>query len=204
MNCKLTTQEMTTHNGYQWELGKKEVITTEGGELCSSDFFHYYSDSLLAVFLNTIHANIENPRIFRVEVGGEVLPDRGLKFGSKEMELIEELELPVITNVQKIAFGILCTLEVYTEPDFIIWANNWLDGIYRSSAAAEYVAAARAVDEAAAAYSAGKAAAEAAYYAARSAGYAAARSAGYAAARSADYAEIDLITLAKKAMTYKD
>ena len=187
---------MTTHNGYQWELGKKEVITTEGGELCSSDFYHYYSDPLLAVFLNTIHANIENPRIFRVEVGGEVLPDRGLKFGSKEMELIEEIELPEVTTNQKIAFGILCALEVYKEPEFVLWATNWLDGTYRSSAAAEYVASARAVDEAAAAYSAGKAAAEAAYYAARSA--------GSAAARSADYAEIDLITLAKKAMTYKD
>jgi len=183
---------MTTHNGYQWELGKKEVITTEGGELCSSDFFHYYSDSLLAVFLNTIHANIENPRLFRVEVGGEILPDRGLKFGSKEMKLIEELELPVITNVQKIAFGILCTLEVYTEPDFIIWANNWLDGIDRSVESASYVSYVSYAVKADYAY----AAAYAAYatYAANAADY----------VRVVVDADIDLIAIANKAMTYKD
>lgn len=138
MNCKLTTQEMTTHKGFQWEIGKREVITTIGGELCSPDFFHYYSDPLLAVFLNLVHADIINPRLFRVEVGGEILSDMGLKFGSKEMILTDELELPVITLIQKVAFGILCALEVNHDPMFVTWGNNWLSDFDRSSGGAVY------------------------------------------------------------------
>jgi hypothetical protein len=166
--CKLTDQDLRTYNDFQWELEKTETIDTKGGELCSNDFFHYYTDPLLAVILNPIHACIENPRIFLVKPSGETKDDNGLKMGSKELTLVEEIELPEITKVQKIAFGILCALEVCKEPDFIKWATGWLDGSDRST-------------ERAAAYSA------AAYYAAY-------------AARSA--ANIDLISLAKKSLTY--
>jgi len=200
MNCKLTTQEMTTHNGYQWKIGKKEVITTKGGELCSSDFYHYYSDPLLAVFLNPIHSNIPNPKIFKVIPGGETLSDFGLKFGSKELTLIEEIEyfLPKVTNIQRIAFGILCALKVYNNPKFVLWANNWLDGTDRGSEM----------------YASDSASAHAAVIAARyvDAVYAASASAAWAAVYAASVepnfnplsVDIDLISIANKAMTYKD
>ena len=43
------------------------------------------------------------------------------------MRLIKEIEVPNITLTQKIAFGILCALEVYKVEDFVKWANNWLN-----------------------------------------------------------------------------
>jgi len=197
MNCKLTTQEMTTHKGFQWEIGKKEVITTEGGELCSPDYYHYYSDPLLAVFFNSAHANIINPRLFRVDVGGEILSDKGLKFGSKELELIEELELPEVTLTQRIVFGILCALEVNKYTEFELWATAWLDGTDRTENSAE-----SATSWSTAAWPAAWAASKSAAWAAGAAESAAwaAWVAGFAAAS----ADIDLIAIANKTMTYKD
>jgi hypothetical protein len=205
MKCKLVTQELKAYNGFRWELGKKEVIETTGGELCSGDFFHYYDHPLLAILLNPIHGSIKNPRLFLVETAGESLSDYGLKSGSKELTLVEEIELADITLNQKIAFGILCALEVYKDPKFVLWANNWLSGIDRSMAAAYYAAVAAAY-AAANAWSAARAAAnaaDAAYAAAARSAAAAARSAA-AAARSAAAAaaDVDLISLAKKALTY--
>jgi hypothetical protein len=239
MKCKLVTQELKAYNGFQWELGKKEVIETSGGELCSDQFFHYYDHPLLAILLNPIHGSIKNPRLFLVETAGESLSDKGLKSGSKELTLVEEIELPEVALNQKIAFGILCALEVNRDPEFVLWANNWLSGIDRSRGAAAYYAyAARAAanaawsDAAAAARSAAayaadaaaaRSAAAAAYYAAYSAddaaddaAYSAADDAAdddaysaaawsaarAAAANAADAANIDLISLAKKALTY--
>jgi hypothetical protein len=228
--CKLVTQELKAYRGFQWELGKKEVIETSGGELCSDQFFHYYDHSLLAVLLNPIHGSIKNPRLFLVETAGESLSDKGLKSGSKELTLIEEIELPEVALNQKIAFGILCALEVNRDPEFVLWANNWLSGIDRSieaanaaadaandaanaaADAANDAAYAAAANAAANAWSAARAAANAAnaaaYYAyaadaARSAADAAYADAAYAAAAAAAYAaNIDLISLAKKSLTY--
>ena len=53
---KLTNQEMQTHNGFQWELGEWQETSGEGG-LCGPGWLHYYSDPLLAVLLNPIHAD---------------------------------------------------------------------------------------------------------------------------------------------------
>lgn len=131
--------------------------------MCSNNYFHAYHDPLLAVLLNPIHAYINNPRLFKVLVDGESKDDKGLKCGYKSMTLVEELELPEITSNQKIAFGILCALEVYKEPKFVSWAENWLDGSDGSDNAAR---AARAA---------------------------------YAAAADDD---IDLISIAQKAMDY--
>jgi len=41
---------------------------------------------------------------------------------------IKELINKIPTTEQKIKFGIYCALEVYDDPEFILWANNWLSG----------------------------------------------------------------------------
>jgi hypothetical protein len=180
--CKLTDQNMRTHNGFQWKLGKKEIIKKKGGKLCSDSYFHCYEHPLLAVLLNPIHANIKRPRLFLIEVGGECKDDNGLKCGFKEMTMIEEIELPDISLNQKIAFGILCALEVYKEDSFVKWANNWLSNIDRSKTYDDV-----GIVVCAAAY----AAADAAAYAANVAAYAA-----------SNKKCSDLISLAKKTLTY--
>ena len=184
---KLTDQNMQTHNGFQWKLGEERVTSGNGKTLCNASWLHYYHSPLLAVLLNPIHADIKKPRLFEIKALGKHLDDRGLKGGCNKMTLVKELKLPEIMLNQKIAFSILCSLEVYKEPNFVLWANNWLNGIDRSYADAADAAANAAADADAAAYAAA---------------YAAARAAADAA-DAADAYVIDFIKIAKKALTYK-
>lgn len=133
---KLTDQQMQTYNKFQWELNKWYKVSGEK-KLCSDGWLHFYSHPLLAVFLNPIHAAINNPRIFKVEVKGKYEDDNGLKCGYSEARLIKELALPVITLNQHIAFEILCAMEVYKEKSFVEWANDWLSARDRSVAATQ-------------------------------------------------------------------
>ena len=170
---KLTTQDLKTHNGFQWEIGKK--VTTDGsGELCSKDWLHCYSDPTLAVLLNPIHANIQNPKLFKVECSGQHKDDNGLKEGWTEMTLIEEIVLPKLTSIQITAFAILCSLEVYKEQTYVSWANNWLQNIDRSESAARSAAES-------AARSAARSAAESAAWSAAELARSAAHSAAWSA-----------------------
>ena len=185
---KLTDQDMRTHNGFQWTLNKEETASGKGG-LCGPGFLHAYTDPLLAILLNPIHADIKSPRLFK-GTGTVSKTDNGLKIGCTEMTLTEEMELPVINIVQRIAFGILCTKEVYKDKDWNTWADNWLSGKDRTEATAE--AAARAT----------WATAEAAARAAAEAAWEAAARATWAADVYADK-KVDLIALARKAMEVK-
>jgi hypothetical protein len=136
---KLTTQEMTTYNGFKWELGKKYTTSGEG-DLCSGGFLHYYHHPLLAVLLNPIHADITNPRIFEVEADGIHKNDNGLKGGCNEMTLVKEIELPIITSTQRVAFSILASLDVYKNEGYEVWAKKWLSGEDRSAESARSAA----------------------------------------------------------------
>jgi len=117
---KLTNSKMKTHRGFQWELGKW-YKTTGKGDLCSSGWFHFYSDPLVGLFLNPIHANIGNPRLFRAEVKGRGLNDHEAKCRYSRAKLVEELTVPQISNVQRVRFAILCTKEVYKEKKWNEW-----------------------------------------------------------------------------------
>jgi len=178
---KLTDQNLKAHDGFQWEIGK--WVTTSGeGELCTEGWLHCYSHILLAVLLNSIYGDIKNPRAWKVQVRGKKKIDCGLKYGFTKMRLLEELPLPEITTTQRVAFGILCALEVYKEPRFVEWAQNWLSGKDRSQKAAEAAWAAGAVAEVA---------------------WAAWAEAARAAAWAATEKEINLIAIAKQAMKIK-
>jgi len=147
--CKLTTQNLTTFDGFQWTPG--EWVETSGqGDLCSSGWIHAYTHPLLASLLNPIHADIRNPILFAIEAEGARKNDHGLKVGFTRMRLMQELDLPVLTPEQRIAFGIYCALEVYSEPSFVAWAQCWLGGSDRSPETAwapSAAAAARAAAE---------------------------------------------------------
>ena len=202
---KFTDQNMQTHGGCQWVLGEKKTTSGEG-ELCGPGWLHCYADPLLAVLLNPIHADYENPRLFRARVGRKSKHDHGLKSGYTKMTLIEEIPVPAISTEQRVRFAILCAMKVYRNPGFVQWGENWLSGKDRSAEAAEAAWAAWAAARAAgAAWAAARAAgaAEAAAWAVRAAEAAAwaARAAGAAeaAARAAE-AEIDLISIAHEAV----
>lgn len=200
---KLVSRDLRTRigeeNETQWVVGEWQPELSGEGELCSEGFYHYYHSPLLAALLNPTHANIENPYCFEAETGGKHLDDNGVKGGCTKMRLVVEVDLPVISMNQRIAFAILCAKEVYKVAEWNQWADDWLNGKDRSAASAY-----------AAAYSANSAAANSAAYSAYAA-YADSANAtysAYAAANSANSAAYawdykKLFSIAEKAMRYK-
>jgi len=207
---KLTDSKMRTCNEFQWELGKWYETTGEG-DLCSSSWLHFYSDSLVGMFMNPVHAGIENPRLFRAEVEGNFIDDNGTKCGYSRARLVEELMVPQISPVQRVRFAILCAKEVYKEKEWNEWADNWLLGKDRTEESATITESAAIAAESAAESAtkitaiAAESAAESAFYAVRSATIAfyAAKNAE-SAAKSAFYVtknkKIDLVGIVQKAM----
>jgi hypothetical protein len=143
---KLTTQDGWTRKKYfnalQW--GDNVTHTAKGsGGLCTDGVIHAYLTPELAVLLNPVHAGIAEPLLWECE--GEVVASDGqLKVGCKSLTTIRQVPLPEITLNQKAAFGILCVLNVYREPNFVAWAEDWLSGINRSKRAATKAAMAAA------------------------------------------------------------
>jgi len=207
--CKLADQNLRTYGGFQWELNMPPPRLSGVGDLCSSNFYHCYEHPLLAVLLNPIHASIENPRGFYIDVEGEAKTDCGLIRGYPYMILREEFTLPEITLNQKLAFGILCALGVCEDDQFRNWAEKWLSGEDRTAWTARAACAAAlttrsAIRAANAARAAGSTiAAVRAVRAVRAAWSRAwaACAAGRAAEISANK-PLDLIALAEKALTY--
>ena len=211
---KLTNQDNKTFGGCKWGEGVTHETSGEGG-LCGPGWLHAYSNQLLAVFLNPIHAGILEPRLWECVGEGECLDDRGLKCGFTRLTTVKEISLPEVTTEQRIAFAILCAMEVCGDPEWSTWADNWLRGNDRTETAAraaywaadaDLVAYWAAGAARAAAESACEAASEAASEAARAAARAA-RAADWAAGEAADWAadvaaDLDLISIAKKAMEY--
>jgi len=214
---KLTTQEGKTKNKTQWgENVTHEATGDIKQDLCSDAWIHAYTHPLLAVLMNPVHANIENPIHWEGKGEGEAKFEP-LKCGFRKFTTLRQIPLPEVTNVQKVAFGILCAKEVYKDSSWNQWADKWLSGEDRTKssadaaakcaadAAAKYAAkyVAKYVAKHAAKYAAAKYAADAADYAADAAAYnaAAAKCAVADAARAASKGkELDFISIALKAM----
>jgi hypothetical protein len=144
MKCKLTTQDMKTMAGtvneVKWEIGK--WVTAKGSPnlgLCSTGYIHWYNDPIVAILLNPLHAHIRNPRLWEVETKGIEVEDNGLKFGSTELRLIQELTIPTISIEQYIKIALLCVKSVCSDQIFDIWLNNWIANVDRSLKAKYYI-----------------------------------------------------------------
>ena len=108
---KLTSQSNQTYNGTQW--GPGVTHRTDGfGVLCSSGWLHYYHTPEVAVFLNPIHANIRDPKLWVCEAGGHHLDDSGLKGGCTRLTTIREIPLIVRPRNRLFFFGVQCSLLV--------------------------------------------------------------------------------------------
>lgn len=186
---KLTDHNHETRNGTRWGPGISHSGTGKG-DLCSEGYIHAYLSPELALFLNPIHAEFENPRLYEAE--GEIaINDRDLKVGCVTLTTILEIPFTPPTPDECVTFAILCAKEVCRDPEWTKWADRWLSGEDRSTESADAAASA-----ASAAYDAAYYAASAAYFAYFAASAArAASAAAYAANKS-----IDLVALARKAM----
>jgi len=202
MLYKLTDQNGQTYGETQW--GPGVTHTAPGtGELCTNGWIHAYTDPLLAVFLNPIHANFQSPRLWECE--GEVgADDHGLKVGCISLTTLRELPLPEVALDQRVRFAILCAIRDYSEPRWLAWAEGWLSGADRTAAAA--AGAWFAARAAATAWAAAEEAAWAAVWAARAAATAwaaaaeEAAAAGAVAAAASAAVDLDLAAIAQEAV----
>ena len=162
---KLTSQDRTTHNGFQLpadgEWFEAEDMISPPRE-CTNTVLHHYAHPLLAVLLNPIHGNYENPLLFEIEIDEEIGTD-GLKAWCRRQRIVREIPLPKITTEQRVEFAIRVAKVVYEDQQWLIWADKWLSGEDRS------VKAAWAVWSARVAVWAARVAVEAAMWAARAA-----------------------------------
>ena len=202
---KLTDRDGQTWGGTQWGPGISHSGTGEG-ELCGPGWIHAYEHPLIAVLLNPIHANFQNPRLWEAE--GEVgLRDGQIKCGCKTLTTIREIPLPAITTEMRVRFAILCAKEVCACLSWNAWADKWLSGEDRSWASADAAAwAARAAAARAAAW-ASEAASEAAWTAAEAEAWAseASAAAAWASAAAMDVGHrIDFFAIAEKAARMTD
>ena len=143
---KLTNNKDQTYGGCQWGPGITHK-TSGKGSLCGSGWTHWYTHPLLAVLLNPLHVNFDltTAHLWKSPKSQEAQKfDNGLKVGCMEGTTLRRVKLPVVTQVQKIAFGIFCSLKVYKEKSYVLWATNWLSGKDRSSEAARTAAEAAA------------------------------------------------------------
>lgn len=130
---KLLTQDMTSHGRTKWEIGVPKTAQAGGTEMCTNQVLHYYTHPLVAVFANPIHAAIEKPRIFEIEVSECVASD-SLKSACKTQTLLRELQLPELTDLQCqfVAIKAAMLLPSIGNP-WTSWAQKWLSGEDRSS-----------------------------------------------------------------------
>ena len=197
---KLTDGDGQTRNDTQWGPGVSHSGTGKG-ELCGPGWIHAYEHPLVAVLMNPIHANFQNPRLWEAE--GEVgLRDSQIKCGCKTLTTIREIPLPSITTEMRVRFAILCAKGVCACPSWNAWADRWLSGEDRSEDASEaaskaawavWPAAAWAAQAASAAYRSVAYRSEAwAALAAEAAAYRSARAARTAWATAEAWAAMDL------------
>jgi hypothetical protein len=183
---KLTNQDGTTHNGYEFGvIGKVHTKPVKfNPNLCSSDVFHAYENLNLAFLMNPHHANIKNPRVFKIL--GDVVATDKLKVGSFTQEVVEEQNVPGWVGSDKerqvrVLFAVKCAESVLglfeemypndTRPRKAIevakgWTKNPTKNAAYAAAYADGAADADAYAAGAAAYDAGAAAYDAAAYAA--------------------------------------
>ena len=174
---KFTNMKNQTHGGMQWGEGVEWCALGLGTNFCSPDLIHFYDHPLLALLHNPIHADYNPAHLWRGEAAGKIFTDNGVKWGCKRFRTIEKIPLPAIGPRQRVAYGILCALAVCDEPNWVRWAESWLNGTDRSLLAANVAytanaaaytaraAAARSAANAAAAYAASAACAASAAYA---------------------------------------
>ena len=170
---KLTDAKMQTYKGFQWELGVTKRTSGEG-PLCTKGWLHVYTHPDLGVLFNTIHADFpaDELRLFRGQAEG-VAQFETLKAGVSGLTLLEEMQVPVFTSREQIAWIIHVVRAIPGRaliPVWEEWADALLMGVAGDAGTAKAAEAAWAVWDAAAEGAAEAEGAAAAAGVARSAG----------------------------------
>lgn len=185
-----------------WGEGVTNHAKGEGVNIFTNSVIHAFRTPLLAVLMDQQYSNHLQRGGIAWLANGEIVADDGLRIGCKSLTTVHRVELPKVTTVQRAAFGILSVMEAPHNPKWRAWAEDWLSGKDRSSAAArraERAAWKERPPEVAEAW-----AMAAGATAAGARGEVRAAAAGLAAvwARAASWKIIDFAAIAEKAMKY--
>lgn len=85
----------------QWGENVTHSTLGEGDKLCKSGLIHAYEHPLVAVLMNPIHANFNNPKLWLAQ-GDVVFRQGDIKCGCKTLTTIKEIPLPIISYSQKV------------------------------------------------------------------------------------------------------
>ena len=137
---KLTRQDRTTRDGFKYppKGNKLPELNGEGG-LCSGGFYHGYANPLLAALHAPIHVDSDYTKMIEIEVS-EVYAPNQMKLGFTTGIVGRVIPLPKITDEQRKRYTIGCVCSVYQKKFFRRWANSWISGRDRSRRAASVVA----------------------------------------------------------------
>lgn len=139
--CKWVSKDMKTMNRTCWDVGvTKKLPEQENLRVDYLGLFHYYRHPLLAVIFKGDHGCGAYKKLYAVKPEG-VIVDRVDMSGATTLTLIEEIEAPKLDGNRRIAFFILCALEVCKKDEYVFWAKKWLSGADRSQQSAEVAAA---------------------------------------------------------------
>lgn len=134
---KLTDRNYETKNRTKWGEGVEH--TALGGDgLCNANWIHAYTDPLLAILLNSIHADIKRPALWDAE--GDVGTRNSLKVGCTRLRTVRRIPLPGVSTEQRVVVALRCVRVVHNDPDWISWAGKWESGEERSEKTASYMA----------------------------------------------------------------
>jgi hypothetical protein len=137
---KLTDADGYTRRGKsgetRWAVGLTVTPTGEGTAACGPGVLHLYRHPLEAQLFNPIHGDYCEPRLWRVQTDALAKTD-GLKYWTTgAVQVVEELPRPLVPTTRLVAWAILIA-KTFPQPQaWIAWADRWLEGADRSSAAA--------------------------------------------------------------------
>ena len=123
---KITDGNMKFFNYSQWELN----VPRETLESLSKDF-SYFLDIKIAAILHPLF-NYENPRLFEAEAEGDIKNGYNIIGTCTRLTLKKEVEIPKISDIQRVVFGILFAQEKCEDKNWNTWAINWLNGCDRT------------------------------------------------------------------------
>lgn len=136
---KLTSDERTTHEGFQWPYRK--WCEEAGGVLCAKGLFHAYRTPLQAAFFAPLATAevLSYRKLWEAHADGDI-KEAADKVGATRMRLWRRVELPTITTERRVRAAIAYALCSYDDPKYRKWADKWLGGSDRSAESAESAA----------------------------------------------------------------
>jgi len=122
---KLTDKLGRTRRTTKWGKGVTHKAEKGRGDLCTNKYIHAYTDPVLALMMNPIHAGIENPQLWTAE--GRISKTDGLKVGCKTLKTITRIKQPTVTINHRFKFALLAVMEICKKRSrFGEWAKGRL------------------------------------------------------------------------------